>query len=148
MNHHLRNVLALIAMVWLAIPAPGNGGGENNGGTGVWILPACANMSATSQDPNAATRADMMAPNTASHIKLKVDGAMGASAATFTDNLSGTVVGMQVSGRVVTIPKQLLQSLEQSPVRKATVIITDASQCGYIIRVTVLPDGRVHLGVL
>lgn len=148
MNHNLRNVLVVIAAVWLAIPTPGNGGGENNGGTGVWILPACANVTAASQDPNAASRADIVVPNTAGNVRLKVDDSMGASSATFTDDLSGTVVGMQVSGRIVTIPKQLLQALEQSAIRSATVIITDATQCGYFIRVSILADGRVRFGVL
>ena len=148
MNHYLRNVLALIAAVCLAIPTPGGGGGENNGGTGVWILPACANVTLTSQDPNAVSRADTTLPNTSADVRLRVETSMSASSATFTDDLSGTVVGMQVSGRVVTIPKQLLQALQQSAIRKATVIISDVSQCGYVIRVSILSDGRVRLRVL
>jgi len=145
MNHYLRNILALMAAVWLAIPAPGNGGGENNGGSGVWILPACANI--TVQDPNALPRAVHTFANTASDIKVKVANGMGTPTATFTDDLSGTTVGMNVTGRVVTVPKQLLQALALSPIRKGTLLITDASQCGYIIRVIVRPDGSVKVAV-
>lgn len=145
MNHYLRNILALMAVVWLAIPAPGNGGGENNGGSGVWILPACANI--TVQDPNALPRASHSFANTASDIKLKVSSSMGTATATFTDDLSGTTVGMQVAGRVVTIPKQLLQALAQSPVRKGTLLISDAAQNGYVIRVIVRANGSVKIAV-
>lgn len=144
MNHYLRNMLALMAAVWLAIPTPGNGGGENNQGSGVWILPACAGMTV---GQSAAPRAEHSVANTSADIKVSVDINMGAPAATFTDDLSGTTVGVQASGRIVTIPKQLLQALQQSPVRVGTLLITDSALLGYYVRVTVLSDGSVKLRV-
>lgn len=147
MHHLLRNVLALIAAAWLMSPAPGNGGGENNGGTGVWILPACANIMASAQDPGAAARMNIEVPSTASDVRLQVDNSMGAASAVFVDDLSGAVIGMPVSGRLVTLPKQLLQALQHSPIGKGTLLITDASQMGYVIRVVAMADGSVRLAV-
>lgn len=144
MNHYLRNILALMAAVWLAIPTPGNGGGENNGGSGVWILPACAGLTV---GQSSAPRAEHVVANTSADIKVQVDNNMGTAAATFTDDLSGTTTGMQVTGRIVTVPKQLLQALQQSPVLSGTLLITDASQTGYFIRLTIQSDGKVRLQV-
>jgi hypothetical protein len=44
MNTLLRFVLALALGVWLAMPSLGSEGGENAGGTGVWILPRATFM--------------------------------------------------------------------------------------------------------
>ena len=148
MHHLLRNALALIAVIWLVTPVPGDEGGENNGGTGVWILPACANITATSTDPAAGARAVMVAPSTAADIRLRVDDNLGAAVATFTDDLSGSTVGLQVSGRVVTLSKQLLQALQQSPLQKGTLLIVDAAQRGYVIRVSIVQSGQVRLSIL
>jgi hypothetical protein len=147
MHHLLRSVLALITAAWLMSPAPGNGGGENNGGTGVWILPACANITAAAQDPAAAARMTIQVPGTASDVRLQVDSSMGVASAVFVDDLSGAVIGMPVAGRLVTLPRQLLQALQHSPIGKGTLMITDASQMGYVIRVVAMADGSVSLAV-
>ena len=128
-------------------PGPGNGGGENNGGTGVWILPACANIMASAQDPGVAARMNIEVPSTAADVRLQVDNSMGAASAVFVDDLSGAVIGMPVSGRLVTLPKQLLQALQHSPIGKGTLLITDASQMGYVIRVVAMADGGVRFAV-
>ena len=51
-----------------------------------------------------------------------------------------------MSGRIVVIPRQLLQALEQSS-RSATIVITDAQQYGYVLAVQISADGKVKLSV-
>ena len=46
-----RILLALALAVWVAVPGVGSDGGENAGGTGVWILPRAASICAFSGPP-------------------------------------------------------------------------------------------------
>jgi hypothetical protein len=42
----------------------------------------------------------------------------------------------------------LLQALEASSKKAATIIVTDALQCGYVMRVLIQPCGSVKITVL
>jgi hypothetical protein len=48
---------------------------------------------------------------------------------------------------LVTLPKTLLQALESSVMKTATIVITDAVQSGYVMRVTILPGGSVKIAI-
>lgn len=139
----LRNLLVLLAAVCLAMPTTCDEGGENNGGTGVWILPACANITA----PRAASRGSWAVSGTAVDVKMVVAAEMGAPSATLVDDVSGVPIALATSGRTVTIPKILLQALHQSSVRSASVIITDTAQRGYVMRLSILVDGKVNITI-
>ena len=139
----LRNLLVLLVAVCLAIPTICDEGGENNGGTGVWILPACANVTA----PRATPRGSWTFSGAGSDVQLVVAAEMGAPSAMLVDDVSGVPVALAASGRTVTIPKSLLQALHQSSIRAASVIIMDTAQCGYVLRLSILLDGKVNITI-
>ncbi len=139
----LRNLLVLLVAVCLAIPTICDEGGENNGGTGVWILPACANVTT----PRATPRGSWTFSGAGSDVQLVVAAEMGAPSAMLVDDVSGVPVALAASGRTVTIPKSLLQALHQSSIRAASVIIMDTAQCGYVLRLSILLDGKVNITV-
>ncbi|MFT4514431.1 MAG: hypothetical protein ACI91B_003140 [Planctomycetota bacterium] len=147
MSSLFRNVLVLLVAALLAIPTVCDEGGENNGGGGVWILPCCANIGGVNIQPGSAARATMLLSNTASDMSMRTECQMGASTATFVDDLSGVPVSLSVSGRIVTVSSALLQALEASSKKTATIIVTDAQQCGYVMRVLIQPDGSVKITV-
>jgi hypothetical protein len=144
----LRNALVLLIASFLAMPTLCDEGGGNNGGGGVWILPCCANICGVSTEAGLAPRAMMLSANTATNVTMCTVSQMGAASATFVDDLSGVPVSLPVSGRVVTVSKLLLQALEASSKKAATIIVTDALQCGYVMRVLIQPCGSVKITVL
>lgn len=89
----------------------------------------------------------MSVTNTTLDVIMRTAGQMGAASATFVDDMSGVPVSLTVSGRLVTLPKTLLQALESSVKKTATIVITDAVQSGYVMRVTILPDGSVKIAI-
>ncbi|HEB52576.1 MAG TPA: hypothetical protein ENI87_04890 [bacterium] len=148
MNATLRNIFALLVALCLAVPANGDPGGENAGGTGVWILPTCAQVIAPTFDPTQQPRTVKAGIAASADLNMKISSGMGVPTATFVDDLTGLPIPLPVSGRMVTLPAHLMQSLVASPDPNATIVIVDANQVGYVIRVTADPHaGSVVLAV-
>lgn len=143
----LRNLLVLLVALCLAIPTICDEGGENNGGTGVWILPACANITAPRSAAAASSRGSWAGSGTSVDVKMAVASEMGAPSAMLVDEVSGVPIALPTSGRMVTISKNLLQALHQASVRTASVVITDTMQRGYILKVNILLDGKVNITI-
>lgn len=143
----LQRVLVAIALaIWMALPILGNDGGDNASGTGIWILPRAGYLAADSQD--AAVRAQRNMSGSGQDLLVAVSSDCGTCAATFLDELSGQPVSLQSVGGVVRIPAQLLQALPQGNGTKAHVVISDASQLGYMMRVERREDGSFVVKVL
>ena len=143
----LQRVFVAIALaVWMALPILGNDGGDNAGGTGIWILPRAGHLAVTSQD--AAARAQRSLPSAGQDLLVAVSPECGACAATFLDELSGQPVSLQSVGGVVRIPAALLQALPEGDGTKAHVVISDAAQLGYLMRVDRRADGSFVVKVL
>ncbi|MFT7535841.1 MAG: hypothetical protein ACI85K_001794 [Hyphomicrobiaceae bacterium] len=146
MSSSFRNVLILLIASFLAIPTLCDEGGGTGGG-GVWILPCCANLGGVTPVDGAQPRSTKSVTNTTLDVTMRTAGQMGAASATFVDDMLGIPVSLTVSGRLVTLPKTLLQALESSVMKTATIVITDAVQSGYVMRVTILPGGSVKIAI-
>lgn len=154
MKSTLRNVLALVVAFWLAIPTTSSDtlGGENNSGTGVWILPCCAQVNnLTGGVGSGAPRMEITIAGLTGDIGLRVSDQCGAVAATFIDDISGLPVSLPVAGRVVVLKESLLRALAQSAahnvIAKASIVVTDALQRGYVLRIAAHAGGRFVLQV-
>lgn len=147
MSSLFRNVLILLIASFLAMPTLCDGGGENNGGGGVWILPCCANLGGVTTGAGAQPRAAKLAASTSSDLTMRTACQMGTASATFVDDMSGVPVSLSVTGRIVTLPKMLLQALQSSVKKSGTLVITDALQSGYVMRVTIQSGGLVKIAI-
>lgn len=136
MNPMLRNVFSLLVLALLAIPAPGDEGGENASGTGVWILPACAAIDPAQLDPSAPTRAQFVCSDTSKPVEMRVSQAMSSVSGTMTYDVLGTPVALEVTGQVVRVSPAMMAALSQSPCKTATILISDVHQKGYVLRLT------------
>jgi hypothetical protein len=146
--HTLNRFLVGIALlVWLAIPAIGNGGGgENAGGTGVWILPRamplCAGVG------TAEIRETKLVTSLIQDLVMSVSAECGAAAATFVDEMSAVPTALPVSGSLVCIPRNLLQAMVTAGSPRATIVVADANQIGYVIELTLVPaTGAISITV-
>ena len=137
MNATLRLLLCLFAALWFALPSPGDEGGENASGTGVWILPACATITTQSVQPTAPTKDQYATSNLTSAVNLRVATSMGATTAVFIDDVLGISVPLDVSGRTVKVPAGLLQAISQGTTSAGPLVIVDSAQNGYLIRIRV-----------
>jgi hypothetical protein len=145
MKSLLRPLVALAVAVWLALPLVGNEGGNNAGGTGIWILPRATFLaSGMSQSTPRATK-DLLANG--QDVVMEVSTECGACSATFVDELSGQPVALQASGGLVRLPASLLQSLAGAAGTKAHIVITDANQLGYLLTIDRREDGSLILKV-
>lgn len=136
---HLMRVL-LAALLTLAVVLPvfgGEGdGGENAGGTGVWILPRSTVLTSSSSQvgPGCTPRVPPLALSTlASDAKLRVSNECGQVAASLFAGLA-MPVALPVLGQVVTLPAATLRSLVEARVTEATLVLVDASGKGYVMR--------------
>lgn len=142
MNLLTRCLLALVLAIGLALPVVGGEGGENGGGTGIWILPRASFLSTSTMAPR-----DSRTVGLAADVVLRVSNEVGLCAATSVDSLTGLSVALPVSGNDVTIPAALLQSIASLPNKTSNVVIADASQVGYLLRITVTPAGAALIQV-
>ena len=143
----LQRVLVAIALViWTALPILGSDGGDNASGTGIWILPRAGYLACDAQ--NAEVRAQRNLPTSCQDLMVAVSSDCGACAATFLDEVSGQPVPLPSVGGVVRIPASLLQALPQGNGTKAHVVISDAAQLGYMMRVERREDGSFAVKVL
>lgn len=140
--HTLRRILVGIALlVWLAIPAAGHGGGgENAGGTGVWILPRavplCAAASATP------VRESKLISDLGQDLMMSVSGECGIAVATFVDDITGVVTALPVSGALVRLPASLLQAMVASSCPQANIVVSDCNHVGYLIELRLAPGSQ------
>jgi hypothetical protein len=142
----LRVLAALVFALCLALPGIGGDGdgGENGGGTGVWVLPRAGFLTPPATGAPRAT----LSISVNQDCLLQLSPEMGAATGTFVDDVSGSPVSLGISGSTARIPCALLQSLANMTVRTATVLVSDAAQLGYVIEITVHMDGTATLHVL
>ncbi|MFK7738882.1 MAG: hypothetical protein AB8H80_01065 [Planctomycetota bacterium] len=149
MTAKLRNVLALLTALLLALSATGTEGGEGGGGTGVWILPACAFLNSGNLEgvPPQTSRMEIQAGEATSDIQLQVSSELGAVSATFFDEYSGSAMGLDVSGHRVIIGSELLMTMHACGSAGGSIVICDSSQKGYVISLLMDAAGHVTLKV-
>lgn len=139
MNTTLRILAAALLALWLAIPGiSGEGdGGENAGGTGVWILPRSEFLSSGSGMQGRQPRTSPIAiPNLQLDVKLRVSSETGQCSGTLFDGLSNTPVDLPVIGQSVILPASLMQALFAARVPACDIVIVDAAHRGYLMTLT------------
>jgi len=112
-------------------------GGENAGGTGVWILPRSERIGSGSPaiDPNSQLRVSPLQLSALDHdIGLRVSPECGEVVATLFAEPFGEPVPLQVQGNLVLIPSSLLSNLVNAGVAESIVVILDAYGNGYRLR--------------
>ncbi len=135
-----RILLALALAIWVALPGVSSDGGENAGGTGVWILPCAANLnSGSGLGGMPRSSRSFQAPLT-TDIAMMMSVEVGNATATFVEQVAGVPVALPVNGSLVRIPATLLQALAHAPQPSASILITDAAQVGYVIHVVIDPQ--------
>jgi len=132
----LRVLLATVLVAWIAQPTLG-GGGENAGGSGVWILPRAQALACSSGTPLSAPRSQFTVVGLASDLRLQVSNEMGMAVASLVEDLSGTPVPLSVSGLIVEVPSAMLVAIGAQPTTEAMVLISDANQLGYVLALEV-----------
>lgn len=142
MTSPLRLLCALIFAICLALPSVSGDGGENGGGTGVWVLPRATYLTSGVVEPRAA---QVVSPG--QDLILEMSCEVGMATAVFVDDLSQVPVSLQVTGSQVRLPAAVMQSFLASSALTATIMIADAAHMGYLIRVTAQPNGTLSLQV-
>jgi hypothetical protein len=133
----LRLMLPVALASWLALPGIGGDGGENAGGTGVWILPRPTFMASGSPCITGATQARgaTTVANVNEAFALTAAEELGAFTATLIDPVSGVPMALPTSGRSIVLGASLLRDLQQAGVA-ASIVIADSQQLGYVMRLT------------
>jgi hypothetical protein len=112
-------------------------GGENAGGTGVWILPRSERITSGSPalDPNSPQRVSPLVFPALDHdVGLRVSPECGEVVATLFAEPLGEPVALQVQGNLVVISASLLHNLVNAGVEESIVVILDANGNGYRLR--------------
>jgi hypothetical protein len=130
-----RLLVALALALWLALPGVGNDGGES--GSGVWVLPRATFLTSSSFSGALPVRDEKVVTTLTQDVVMRVSEEMGAPVATFLDSVVATPVALPVIGDRVRLPANLLQALATSPNPTADILVVDAAQMGYVIRVIV-----------
>lgn len=141
-----RFLLASLLALAIAMPGIGGEGGENAGGTGVWILPHSRSLSGP------------MAPLTAGTLSRQVsdfsrDFTMTASEDCGELVAVATVVGtgqnlpLAVTGHDVRLSSQQLTSLRNANVTGLTIVISDSQNVGYVISVSGIATGTATFSI-
>ena len=138
MNTTLRILAAALLALWLAIPGiSGEGdGGENAGGTGVWILPRSEFLSSGSGMGRQPRISPIVIPNLLQDVKLRVSNETGQCSGTLFDGTTNTPVDLPVLGQCVVLPASLLQGLFAARVPTCDIVIVDAARRGYLLSLT------------
>lgn len=144
-----RILLALALAVWVALPGVGSDGGENAGGTGVWILPCAASINSGSGLGGTPRDSRVLQAPLTADVAMQMSVEVGNAVATFVEQMAGVPVALPVNGSIVRIPATLLQALAQAPHPNANILITDAAQVGYVIQVSIdRQSGAVTIRVM
>lgn len=131
----VRSLIACLLALWISAPTTGGEGGENAGGTGVWILPTCGFLGG----PGPGVGQSFAVSDPSKGVRFVVSEECGAVTALAVEPLSGISTPLSVNGRDVTLPASLLQAYVAGGVHLVRVVITDAAHCGYRIDL-VLPS--------
>jgi hypothetical protein len=127
-------VFVCALLLAFALPGFGDDGGENGGGSGVWVLPrACFLTPLSGSTPPLAS----MQRSINQDLVLQLSAEVGVASGTFLESLASVPVAVPVSGSTARVSASLLQSLALLPVPQATVVISDASHLGYVLKITV-----------
>jgi hypothetical protein len=124
-------------LIAFALPGIGNDGGENGGGSGVWVLPRACFL--TSQTGSSAPLAFATRPMN-QDLVMTMSAEVGVASGTFLEALSSVPVAVPVVGSTVRVPASLLQALALLQLPQATVVVSDAAQFGYVLKITVNPS--------
>lgn len=141
MKAHLRFLLPAVFAAWLALPGIGSDGGENAGGTGVWILPRPTFLASGAPEITAATpdRGALAVPTVISGpISVAAASELGSFTATLTDPISGVATSLPTNGREFTLTSAMLMGLKSSGAG-AHIVVSDSQQLGYVLRVSFDP---------
>lgn len=135
----LSRLSLLIAFaVWLALPTVGNDGGDNAGGTGVWILPRSTFLASGAPmiDPATAARESIqVASGLTSSVTLTASSEMGTMTATMMESTTGTPVALPTNGRNITLSADLLRGIREAGA-SAKIVVLDGLLQGYVLEVT------------
>ncbi len=149
-----RSLLSILFAMLVVLPGIGRAGGDNAGGTGVWILPRASTLSpamvSVATDPHAPIsiepREVRLLDNLQNNLALVASDDMGTPVATLVDGVSGAPIALPVEGRTATLTATMLQQLVGSGVTTATIILLDAQHRGYLVRLNL--DLTTHTGDL
>jgi len=135
MHALIRTFVAALLALWLAMPSVGGEGGENGGGSGVWILP---NYGMLSGDPLAISplgtpRASRSFASLSSNVILQGSSGLGQVVATLIDPVACIPMPLPVVGRSATVTSSVLQGLQAAGIANAQIIMMDAAHQGYVI---------------
>lgn len=138
-----RFLFALILAILLALPSISGDGGENGGGTGVWVLPRATFLASGVVEPRAVQQ---VTPG--QDLILEMSSEVGMATAVFVDDLSQVPISLPVNGLNVRMPAAVMQSFLGCSAQTATIMISDASHMGYLIRVVTQSNGTLSMQVL
>jgi hypothetical protein len=130
----LRGLLLVGLILGLTLRGISGEGGDNAGGTGIWILPQAGSLT---QGPPGAPRAVLNLASLNQDVNLSVSVQCGMVSASFVDGLSQAPVSLPVTGSVVRLHASLLQAMAAAGSTHASIVIVDAAQVGYRIEVVV-----------
>ena len=147
MKSKLSILPVLLAALVFALHAVGDEGGENGGGTGVWILPACAFVNSGNVNEAETPRLIISIDDPSQDVKLRVSGQLGSPTATYVDGTTGESQSLVVDGKQVVFPSGLLQVVSSGASEGGTIVIVDAQQNGYVIRVSATEGDEVTFRV-
>lgn len=149
MNAIARLLLAVFLAALIVLPTVGSEGGENGGGTGIWILPRATFFSSgAGAEVGAIPRANQVFNNASQGMRLMMSDDVGSAVATLVDEVSGFPTALGIAGLQVTISSTLIQSMIAANNLRATIVVTDESQMGYYIKLVLLPEtNRIELRV-
>lgn len=144
-----RILLTILLAIAIAVPSVGGEGGENAGGTGVWILPRSSCLSGFLApnvcSPNVGSThsvADM-----AHDFTLRVDEECGEVVATAVDPATSASIVLAVSGRDVIVTPHLFDAVRGAGGAGLSIVISDAANRGYVITATLESSGAVTFSV-
>jgi hypothetical protein len=132
----LRTLFAALLALWLALPSVGGEGGENAGGSGVWILPRTTFM-APSTGGGSVPRMSFTISDLNRDASLVGSAEMGQAVATLVDSSLGLPTRLQVVGKAIVLPSSMMLGMLHAGVTDADIVVVDASLRGY----------RIHLSI-
>lgn len=139
----LRLLLALVTATIIALPIISSDGGENGGGTGIWILPRARFLCA---GPAPAPLDSKNLATLSVDLVMQVSAECGACVATLIDEVSGVPVSLPAVGSRIRLSAALLQVVASGGGR-ASIVILDSSGLGYSLKVTTSSSGGATIAV-
>lgn len=147
-----RTLLSILFAVLIVLPGIGSVGGDNAGGTGVWILPRATALSPSMVSFGAACgdvppllgqpRETRVLAGYEDSLSIVGSGELGVPVATLIDNVSGSPIALSVTGTAVLLPASVIQQLASSGVTSASITIMDATHRGYVVKLHLDPAAQ------